>query len=124
MPLKGQAKTNYQRNYMRKRRLSILMSSPPRWCVACGESRVVECHHIDRSHDNQLPANLVNLCPTCHKVLHRQGLTMSELMSVRPAEADRYIRNDVMLRSIHKGVDRIISEHPAYIDADGGVVYE
>ena len=68
MPLKGQAKTNYQRNYMRKRRL------------------------LD-------PA-------------------------VRPAEADRYIRNDVMLRSIHKGGDRIISEHPAYIDADGGVVYE
>ena len=126
--LKGQAKTNYQREYMRRLRLRgkhPLGSSTagkvldlPRWCIVCGESRVVESHHIDRSHDNQSPTNLVDLCPTCHRVLHRQGLTVEELMPVRPTDKDILIARDYL-----DNADVPDDLGVSYIDADGNPVY-
>lgn len=39
-------------------------------CVVCGEKRVVEVHHYDENHTNDIPTNLIPLCPTCHKCYH------------------------------------------------------
>ena len=39
-------------------------------CVVCGENRVVDIHHIDGDRNNNLPNNLVPLCPTHHRYMH------------------------------------------------------
>lgn len=39
-------------------------------CVICEESKIVEVHHLDGDHSNELPENLIPLCPTHHKYWH------------------------------------------------------
>lgn len=39
-------------------------------CVVCGEERIVAVHHYDENHNNDLPENLVPLCPTHHQYVH------------------------------------------------------
>jgi hypothetical protein len=39
-------------------------------CVVCGEDLIVEAHHYDENHENNLPENLVPLCPTHHRYWH------------------------------------------------------
>ena len=39
-------------------------------CIVCGESKIVEVHHVDENHDNNSPNNLVPLCPTHHQYYH------------------------------------------------------
>jgi len=39
-------------------------------CVVCGESKVVEVHHLDEDKANNAPENLVPLCPTHHQYWH------------------------------------------------------
>lgn len=41
-------------------------------CVYCGEERVVGVHHYDGNRTNNLPENLVPLCPTHHTYWHSQ----------------------------------------------------
>lgn len=41
-------------------------------CIICGEKNVIEVHHYDRDRDNNDPLNLVPLCPTHHKYMHRR----------------------------------------------------
>lgn len=48
-------------------------------CQACGESEVLDLHHIDENRKNNLPSNHVILCPNCHAKIHRLGKTVSEL---------------------------------------------
>ena len=111
MPLKGQEKINYQRNYMRKRRL-LYGNEPSKHpyshkrragsCEVCGYSMTVDLHHEGAGREEHI------LCPNHHALITRGLIALPELGSngnqVRPAEADSYIRNDVVLRSIHKGV--------------------
>jgi len=39
-------------------------------CVYCGETNIVEVHHYDENKKNNLPKNLIPLCPTHHKYWH------------------------------------------------------
>lgn len=39
-------------------------------CVICGESNIVEVHHLDENHSNNQPENLIPLCPTHHQYWH------------------------------------------------------
>jgi hypothetical protein len=49
---------------------AICFSWHKKECVICGESGIVEVHHLDENHNNNDPANLVPLCPTHHKYWH------------------------------------------------------
>lgn len=40
-------------------------------CAICGESTLVDIHHIDHDRNNNNLDNLVPLCPTHHMYLHR-----------------------------------------------------
>jgi len=85
MPLKGEAKKLYQREYMRHYR-----QGQEDWgigdCEACGRHGIVDKHHRDRNHDNKTSRNIVSLCPNCHAEIHRKGRTIEDL--VRPIDAD------------------------------------
>ena len=54
-------------------------------CIACGFDKVVDLHHLDENHKNNLKENLVGLCPNHHKMLHdfRYRKEMRELLSQR-----------------------------------------
>ena len=39
-------------------------------CVVCGEDNIVEVHHLDHDRNNNVPSNLVPLCPTQHQYWH------------------------------------------------------
>jgi hypothetical protein len=39
-------------------------------CVVCDEDKIVEVHHMDENKDNNLPENLIPLCPTHHQYFH------------------------------------------------------
>lgn len=41
-----------------------------RECVVCGESNIVEVHHLNGQHDDNRPENLIPLCPTHHQYWH------------------------------------------------------
>lgn len=47
-------------------------------CVVCGESRVVDIHHIDGNRDNNEIGNLVPLCPTHHRYAHSKYKNLIE----------------------------------------------
>jgi len=40
-------------------------------CLICGFDKVVEVHHIDHNHDNNVKGNIVILCPNHHMMIHR-----------------------------------------------------
>lgn len=46
----------------------------------CNESEVLDIHHIDENHNNNLPENHGVLCPNCHAKIHRLGLSFSDLV--------------------------------------------
>ena len=39
-------------------------------CIICGETNIVEVHHLDGDKTNNNPSNLIPLCPTHHKYWH------------------------------------------------------
>lgn len=43
------------------------------FCKSCeiNEPSVMEVHHIDRNRKNNKLSNLIGLCPTCHKLVHK-----------------------------------------------------
>lgn len=50
-------------------------------CLICEESNVIDVHHLDGNRDNNLPSNLIPLCPTHHMYLHRghKNLIMNQI---------------------------------------------
>ena len=40
-------------------------------CVACGVEDILDVHHIDENRNNNLPSNLIILCPNDHYRFHR-----------------------------------------------------
>ena len=88
MPLKGQAKKDWQRAYMRHyRRKGVLADD---WgigtCEGCSRYGIVDKHHKDKDHNNNGDGNIVSLCPNCHAEIHRKGRTLEEVMN-NPGEA-------------------------------------
>lgn len=39
-------------------------------CAVCKENKIVAVHHYDENHKNDLPENLIPLCPTHHQYVH------------------------------------------------------
>ena len=39
-------------------------------CIICGEQKIVSVHHFDENKKNNLPENLIPLCPTHHQYVH------------------------------------------------------
>ena len=39
-------------------------------CVICEEKNIVAVHHLDENHSNNVPSNLIPLCPTHHSYYH------------------------------------------------------
>jgi len=39
-------------------------------CIICKENLIVAVHHYDLNHHNNIPSNLVPLCPTHHGYIH------------------------------------------------------
>lgn len=39
-------------------------------CIVCGFTKVLDIHHIDHNHDNNVKENLVFLCPNHHRMVH------------------------------------------------------
>lgn len=39
-------------------------------CIICGESKIVEVHHMNEDKNDNRPENLVPLCPTHHQYFH------------------------------------------------------
>jgi len=51
-------------------------------CVLCGFNKVVELHHLDLNHTNNVEGNLIGLCPNHHKLVHHRNFrkeTFNEL---------------------------------------------
>lgn len=39
-------------------------------CIICGEDKIISIHHVNEIHEDNLPENLVVLCPTHHQYYH------------------------------------------------------
>jgi len=39
-------------------------------CIVCDERLIVAVHHLDENHENNVPSNLMPLCPTHHSYWH------------------------------------------------------
>ena len=57
-------------NYKGETYRSICWKNHKKECLICGESRIVEVHHIDENHENNEPRNLAPLCSTHHRYWH------------------------------------------------------
>jgi hypothetical protein len=56
-------------------------------CVICGEKNVVEVHHFDENRENNVPDNLVPLCPTHHQYWH------SKYKDIILDKVNKYVNN-------------------------------
>lgn len=57
-----------------------------RCCILCGFDKIVEVHHYDYNHHNNVPENLVPLCPNHHQMVHSKY--RSEIIS----DVDAYVK--------------------------------
>ena len=44
-------------------------------CIICGENKVVDVHHHDGNRSNNIPENLIPICPTHHRYWHSKYRT-------------------------------------------------
>jgi hypothetical protein len=56
-------------------------------CVVCGENKIVEVHHYDGNHENNVKENLIPICPTHHQYFHSRYKNEVEYI------IDEYINN-------------------------------
>lgn len=115
MPLAGEAKKLYQREYMKWRR----SSDAPRVCQACGREGFIQAHH----QDYKKPTEVLWLCSSCHKKLHlievgRQRTTSNPYIN----PLDKIARKQPKADSVFKQ-GTTICLYPE-LDADGNRIYE
>jgi len=124
MPLKGEAKKLYQREYMRlyMRRLRDTVKptkpdsvdiSPDRKCQVCGYFGVHDTHHVDKNTDNNIPENRITLCPTCHAEVHRRG----KELNITPVKTPDPVRRYPIIPSVH-------FLYKPDLDADGNIIHD
>lgn len=41
-------------------------------CVVCSEDKILDVHHLDHNRNNNIPENLIPLCPTHHRYWHSE----------------------------------------------------
>lgn len=66
-------------------------------CAICGESRIVEVHHIDHNRENDSPINLIPLCPNCHRLYHNKDYRESileQILNYQEYFSDLYFNQD------------------------------
>ena len=54
------------------------------WCEVCGKPGIVHVHHIKSkgSGGDDLPENLISLCPSCHDKAHRARISKEALKEI------------------------------------------
>lgn len=52
----------------------ICFENHERRCIICGEGLAIDVHHFDKNRKNNNPENLIPICPTHHRYLHRKNL--------------------------------------------------
>ncbi len=91
---KSQQLARGERRYRRK------VASPKQWqaiiaakggsCRVCGDREHVQLHHVVPRdlHGDDVPTNIVGLCPTCHEVvtLRKQGTCLALIGALTDAE--------------------------------------
>lgn len=97
MPLIGEAKKVYQREYMRRRR----SNEGKAVCEACGSRDYICAHHPDYNK----PLEVIYVCSACHKKLHLC------LAGKQRTTSNPYINP----------LDKIARKQPQ-LDADGNVI--
>ena len=65
----GENNGNYLKDKVNDYR-SICFANHKKECIICKEKLAVAVHHYDGNHDNNIPENLVPLCPTHHLYWH------------------------------------------------------
>ena len=55
-------------------------------CQKCGKGIHPEIHHIDHNPSNNIPSNLIVLCPTCHAEADSNDLRKEQLYSLRESQ--------------------------------------
>ncbi len=66
------------RNINIKNHRTICFRFHKKSCVICGESNIVEAHHLDHNSKNNAPDNLIPLCPTHHQYWHSRHKKLIE----------------------------------------------
>ena len=56
----------------------ICFANHKKECIICKEINIVAVHHYDENKDNNLPENLIPLCPTHHTYLHSRYRNLIE----------------------------------------------
>ena len=82
MPLTGEKKRTYTREYMRewrkrvsdRDRLAKKINASLDYCSHCGWHGVCDVHHLDEDRANNRADNMAVLCPNCHRDIHTGGL--------------------------------------------------
>lgn len=67
---KNHSKQNKNYHYIYSK---VAFESYPHKCMICGYKKyksVLEVHHRDEDRSNNIPENLMILCPTCHRLVH------------------------------------------------------
>lgn len=49
---------------------TIALQNHEHKCIICGFDKIVAIHHIDENKKNNLPSNLIPLCPNHHEMVH------------------------------------------------------
>lgn len=49
---------------------TICFANHEKKCIVCGETKIVEVHHLNENRKDNSPDNLVPVCPTHHQYIH------------------------------------------------------
>lgn len=52
-------------------------------CILCGFDKIVDLHHLDKDHNNNLQDNLIGLCPNHHKMIHTEKFSQETEEKIR-----------------------------------------
>lgn len=71
--LKSKTRTTGRSSY-----IELCFRHHERKCIICEERLIVHVHHLDHNRDNNIPENLIPLCPTHHRYWHSKYRYMVE----------------------------------------------
>ena len=115
MVLTGEAKTLYQREYMRWRRGTVV----PGKCEACNKGDYIQAHHEDYSK----PTEVKWLCAACHKKVHliKSGMQRKKFNPYKnPLDKIKQpkVPNDSPYKTLVTDAGEVVE-----FDADGNRIY-
>lgn len=64
----GKNNGNWNENLINYRK--ICFDHHKKECIICKEKKIIAVHHYDENKNNNLPENLIPLCPTHHQYVH------------------------------------------------------